>query len=575
MIPREEGRGNSKSSPLVRAAQALNAEKLWSVLPWAMVLAGVLLRFHRYMQNRSLWIDEVVNATNILTKSFSQLLLQPMDYNLTAPRGFWIVERFAVRLLGDGEYALRLFPLVCGVVSLPLFWGVARRYVRFGAVLVGLSLFALSNQMAYFSAQVKQYSSDVLVSILLIWLGAFAVQGDRSIRQIVLIGVVGAAAIWFSYPAIFILAGIGLTLLLSSLYRWQWKQIVRFVVAFSMWGASFFILYVNSLGAAGNNSILAGQWAGSYMPFPPVALADWKWLWDHFLVMFDDPVGLSLTGVAAFAFLVGCASLLNQSKLKFLLLLLPLAFVLAASAVRRYPFSGRVLLFLAPLVLLIVAEGVVQIWSITRDKASFVGIAFAGLLFLPVLLNVLASPPAEEIKPVMSRMRMNYQKGDVIYLYYGANLAFEYYAPKFGFTEQDYIAGVGSRNDWKKYADQLERLRENKRVWVVFSHIWTANGVDEERLFLYILDNFGTRVDSFRTAGAALYLYDLQTQPQSRPSTPYSGDMGSRGCFAICGRFDRERVDSPVGRYGESERGAMSSQTFYKPRAPRSSFVAG
>ncbi len=563
------------STPLARVRQALNGEMLLSLLPWAVILAGMLLRLHQYMQNRSLWIDEVVNATNILTKSFSQLLLQPMDYNLTAPRGFWIAERFVVRLLGDSEYALRLFPLACALVSLPLFWGVARRYVGLGTALVGLGLFALSNQLAYFSAQVKQYSSDVLLSLLLLWLGALAVQGDRSIRQVVLIGVVGAAAIWFSYPAIFILAGIGLTLLLSSLNRQQWKQTARFVIAFSVWSPSFLILYVNSLGAAGNNSILASQWAGSFMPFPPVSLADWKWLWDHFLAMFDDPVGLPLSGVAAFAFLVGCASLLNQSKRNFLLLLFPFALLLAASAARLYPFSGRVLLFLVPLVLLVIAEGVAWIWRISKERPSFVGLVFAVFVFLPVLLNVLTSPPPEEIKPVMSRMRMNYQKGDVIYLYYGANLAFQYYAPKFGFTNEDYIAGVGSRNDWGKYADQLERLRENKRVWVVFSHIWTGNGVDEERLFLYFLDNMGTRVDSFRTAGAALYLYDLQTQLQSGPSTAYSGDMGSRRCFANCREFDRELMDSPVGRYHESERGAPSSQTFYKPRVLKRSFVAG
>jgi hypothetical protein len=49
-----------------------------------------------------------------------------------------------------------------------------------------------------------------------------------------------------------------------------------------------------------------------------------------------------------------------------------------------------------------------------------------------------------------------------------------------------------------------------RRVWVVFSHVWLAEGVDEQRLFLMKLDGMGTRLDAKRAAGASAYLYDLR-----------------------------------------------------------------
>ena len=114
----------------------------------------------------------------------------------------------------------------------------------------------------------------------------------------------------------------------------------------------------------------------------------------------------------------------------------------------------------------------------------------------------------EEMRPVVQYVVQNWQDGDALYMYYLAMPAFEYYSQKLGFGEE-YIQGVSSREDWTAYTADLDQLRGKQRVWIVFSHVWTWAGVDEQKFFLYHLDTIGQRSQSFEASGAAVYLYDL------------------------------------------------------------------
>jgi hypothetical protein len=70
--------------------------------------------------------------------------------------------------------------------------------------------------------------------------------------------------------------------------------------------------------------------------------------------------------------------------------------------------------------------------------------------------------------------------------------------------------GVRSKGNWHKYAKDIDCLRGRERVWIIFSHNSRQSGIDEEKFFLYYLNTLGTEIQSFRTAGAAAYLYNLK-----------------------------------------------------------------
>ena len=137
----------------------------------AAIAVGAGLRLYFYLLNRSLWFDEALLALNLSGRSFAELL-QPLDYNQSAPLGFLLLQKTLISLLGNRDYWLRLIPLLAGLSSLPLFYLTARRFLRPAAVQVVLWLFALSPPLIYYSSECKQYSSDVLIALLLIWLAA-------------------------------------------------------------------------------------------------------------------------------------------------------------------------------------------------------------------------------------------------------------------------------------------------------------------------------------------------------------------------------------------------------------------
>jgi hypothetical protein len=70
----------------------------------------------------------------------------------------------------------------------------------------------------------------------------------------------------------------------------------------------------------------------------------------------------------------------------------------------------------------------------------------------------------------------------------------------------NYILGAASgwTENWKDYEEDIDQLRGKRRVWLLFSHLH-----DQEKFLLYLLDSRGTRLDDFKSAGAEVYLYDL------------------------------------------------------------------
>ena len=75
--------------------------------------------------------------------------------------------------------------------------------------------------------------------------------------------------------------------------------------------------------------------------------------------------------------------------------------------------------------------------------------------------------------------------------------------------------GKDCGTDMACYASDLDLLRGNRRVWILFSHIWIGDGLEEEDASIQHLDSVGTRLDRFSASGARAYLYDLSQEGQS------------------------------------------------------------
>lgn len=508
---------NQNSKPNQKYKNLFSPQKL----SWFIICFGIAVRLVQYFYNRSLWADEAVLALNIVNRSYLELL-QPLDYDQGAPFGFLIVEKLAVQIFGDNEYALRLFPLLSGIISLLLFYQLAKRFLRGYAVPIALAFLSSLYYLIYYATELKQYSSDVAVALFSCLLVAEIFRKRLSVNRVILFSVLGALTIWFSHPAIFVLAGFGASYLLINFLQQNKKtKLFKVLVIYSTWLFSFALFYFVSVQSLNKNQTLMTSWSGKNA-FPNSAF-DIIWLFDAFGRFFYLPLDFRgiMDGVAIFAFVIGCISLFRRQKEKLLILLSPLIVTFFAAYLQKYPFSGRLVLFLIPFFILLIAEGLHSLIIKTRSKpAVIVGIILLiSLLSQPITKagNLLVNPTwNEEIKQVLNYVKSKEQPSDTIYVFQRGHYQFLYYADKYGYQEGDYVIGVDDLDEYdgrdlsdkeiKRYENDLNKLRGNKRVWVIFSHSHVGA---ENAIMKSYLDKIGKQIDYFESPGAFVYLYDL------------------------------------------------------------------
>lgn len=485
-----------------------------ALLALVILMLGLAFRMGQYLANRSIWFDEALLALNILQRSFGGLL-QPLSYNQGAPLGFLLLQKLVVVTIGSRDYMLRLIPFAAGIGSLYLLFRVARYYIAGTAWIAALFLFSVSDPLIYYASEIKQYSTDVAVGLLLLLVAALCLERGTGVRRYTLLGCTGALALVVSHPALFVLGGIAVTLFLHTIAEKDWRSVRWLLWIGAAWLGTFLLLYIVSLQSLSNNHELEAYWTEFFMPVPP--WQNWRWFPDRLLGIMRHPVGLSLTWLSVLLVLVGIVSLFWRSWQKGLILVLPLVATAAASGLGKYPFGGRLLLFLVPLILMLLGEAIERIRLLLEHVNGWLSwiatLSLIALLAYTPFANAvqkLKHPRmVEEIKPLMSHIVQNKQMGDSIYVYYGAQFAFQYYAPQFGFDAGDYIVGIESRSDPANYAPDVENLDGGGRTWIVFSHVYNWAGVDEKVVFLQDLDRLGIRLDEIHATGASLYLYDL------------------------------------------------------------------
>jgi hypothetical protein len=240
---------------------------------------------------------------------------------------------------------------------------------------------------------------------------------------------------------------------------------------------------------------------------------------------------------------VGTGSLLARTPTRGLMLLLPVAVTLAAAALNQYPLTYRTTLFLLPMVVLTLVEGIARMsaWAPVR-WAPFVavglGVAVAAGPAWQAATAAAHPPGREEIKPVLTYVRDHWRRGDTLYLHYGAQHAFLYYdecgcfsatgprdarlwriaarpdgrmlfSPVLRPTSRAVLVGPSQGTAMQQIND-LDRLQGRTRVWFLYSHVSSASEPDFiRRRLLGRLNQMGRRTAEVSEPGAHAYLYTL------------------------------------------------------------------
>ena len=155
----------------VRSSEHRTGVSRLAVVAVAMVCAvGIALRLVQYAANTALGLDEIALVKGIVETDLWALLAHPLPFDQVAPKGFLLIQKLAVLMLGPSDYALRLFPFLCAVASVVIFAAIAWRTLPTVGALVAIVLFATCAPLVAFSGLVKQYSADVFAAVALTWL---------------------------------------------------------------------------------------------------------------------------------------------------------------------------------------------------------------------------------------------------------------------------------------------------------------------------------------------------------------------------------------------------------------------
>ncbi|HLK33109.1 MAG TPA: hypothetical protein VKT29_08460, partial [Terriglobales bacterium] len=430
---------------------------------------GIALRLRQYFYNRSLWMDEAMVALNLIHRSFGHLTDHLLDYHVTEPILWLFTGKVCYLLFGGRELALRLPEIVAGTVSVVLVLVLGKRLLSPAALCVAVGWFALSRPLIYYSSELKPYGSDPAVSALL-WLTAFWTLAKPTRTRIAVLGLAGVLATWFSYPALFVLSGLGLTIVWWTLAEGGWRKLAPFIPALVAWAASFGSNYWFFLRPSSHDPLLLDSYGA-------LRLSLWHWAdverpLEMIFALQQTPFTI-LLGVAVFAFCVGCAYYWRTNRLAFSLLLSPLLFSLLASSLHLYPAVGRFYNFFTPGLAICIAAGFYVLMRAGKTQRLPLGAALAVLLFLQPVLSAresLAHPlEGEEIRPVLAYVKAHQQPGDVWYVYWHTQIAYYYYAETYGLSGKTVLLSTSFDGLHRGVFAQDAAGLHGHRVWVIIT----------------------------------------------------------------------------------------------------------
>ncbi|MFL5560006.1 MAG: glycosyltransferase family 39 protein [Gemmatimonadaceae bacterium] len=499
--------------------------------------AGAILRLWEYFGRGTLWLDEAAIARNVAARS-PAALLRPLDFAQIAPKGFLLLEKLATDTLGTSDRALRLYSILTALASLPLFYALARRALNEKGALLAFAFFSLLARPVFYAAEAKPYGGDIFFACLLLLLGLRILAFDALPRHWLRLGALGAVAVWFSQPALFVLGGIGLALTIAVAQRrvpLRWPA----VVACALWAISGIpsIWWTLHSLAPHEHAYMLSFWGDGFWPLRPHSLREAAWPVVNLYGLFRDPLGMPVAIAGLALFVLGVATFARRRPVVLAALIGPIVALYVASALGIYPFdttiagfnkiaagNGRVLMFLVPSLVLVVTAGLMALLESPIVDVRRVGLVSAVFVVgVPLYYDLTGLPHSpNDVTPIVNAMHAARKPDDRLYVYYGGTQPFEWYRDRFPFADDHVVRGGCYRPAWREYLRELDAFRGRGRVWVVIVHPAWVGGIHEGDMIEEYLDDVAPKVGRWGAKDAFALLYDFSAiAPLARPAVAW------------------------------------------------------
>lgn len=449
----------------------LTAMQFFRGMVWAIILAGMALRISMYIQNRSLFIDEACLSSQLIDRPYSGLF-ENLKYQY-APPFFACGEKLMTDILGPNEYALRLIPLLAALLSLVLFYRLCRHFIEDQFIVLPLFLFSFGMPILQYATEVKQYSTDVLITLALLLLAIRWPLARLDVKKGVFWALLGVFVVWFSMPGVFILFGVGMYYLLQLYRAKDWSKVRMIIAPIACWllsfGSYYFLIIREDIGL----DKLEDYHARFFLPLLPGSWAEVLQIKNILLSFFQTAIGATAIAIVfgILTSLLAIVHLWRKDFSKVLLFSLPILAAMFSSGLQLYSLIPRLILFFIPILLLWIGIGQAQLWQ--RISGNW-----RNLLWLPVLIimfNQQGYPyfyhklEIEELRAILRLVNEEQQAGDVAFLQSQGTHAYEFYSTFHEDASQFRIPNI-EVEPWRSEPATLN-LPPHNRLWLIFSHL--------------------------------------------------------------------------------------------------------
>ncbi len=403
-----------------RPGGPLRARRRIDPAPALLALLALLARRPASMLRAPFWVDEAWVAHSVLVP-FGAL----RRVTLSTPIGWTALLRL-VPPVGPPE-RLRLVPLLFAALTAPLAYLLARELDpgrRLPALVTGVAVAVFPGGL--YRHDLKQYTADAAVALLLVWLGARA-ERQRDRRSLALLAGVAGACGLVSHTTVFVAAAVFTGLVLAALGRWALRHAAEAAAAGLAAAAALGLLYL-AFARPAHNAALRGYWDGYYVPDDGA----WTFLRERVTAM------LGFTGfghLPSLALLLLAVVLLWRAGRVATALVLPVlsVVVLVAGEVRLYPlWEKRTGLFYFVLAAALAAYAVGSLAAVaarrTRGAGAVVVLGVAAAALAASALPAYRSPaPFENSKGFVAHLAAHAAPQDGIVVDRAASYGFAFY----------------------------------------------------------------------------------------------------------------------------------------------------
>jgi hypothetical protein len=367
----------------------------------------------------------------------------------------------------------------------------------------------LNGALIRYVCEVKPYEIDALVSALLLLTGACLLRRWRT-GDLLCFMAAAMIAPWFSYTSCFVSGAVGTTAALQYFSARQPKRALLIAAATGVAALSFLINYYYFCKSP--SSAMMAMHRDEWLRLPPRNLSDIRL--DGSLLLeslvspggFDLPViGLLLLGLGAAAFfmernslgaLLGCTVLLG----------------IIGSQAAKYPWTGRLLLFLVPVMCLAAGFGMQFIGqSMERRRFQMTAALICVLTLLPLgytqFRRTVRPFLHQGAQTAMDLISARAPAGSQVFIDDYSTPVFRFYDRHGEFSARFHVIGSGLfMQDEEVYRQQLLALKGKGKVWVFFPDYYIG-GTDHPASVLATLDTIGHREDAIDLFTSKAYLY--------------------------------------------------------------------